>query len=282
MRLGYNTNGFAHHDVFAAVEVLAALGYESIALALDHGPLNPFAAGFEAQLTKMRALLERKNLRCVIETGARYLLDPWEKHEPTLVSADPAGRNRRIAFLRAAVDAAVALNADCVSLWSGVDRLGASRAETLHRLVGGLYEIIGYAADKNIAIGFEPEPGMVIATVADYMELAEKLNHPAFQLTLDIGHLHCQGETPIAEAIRRVGSKIVNVHLEDMRSGVHEHLLFGEGEIDFTPIFAALKDIQYSYGVHVELSRHSHAAPSVAATMMQLLRKLRENPTDVG
>ena len=45
MLLGYNTNGFAHHDPFEAIEVLAEIGYQSVAITLDHGPLNPFAAG---------------------------------------------------------------------------------------------------------------------------------------------------------------------------------------------------------------------------------------------
>ena len=44
MLLGYNTNGFAHHDPFEAIELLAEIGYKSVALTLDHGPLNPFAA----------------------------------------------------------------------------------------------------------------------------------------------------------------------------------------------------------------------------------------------
>jgi len=39
-------------------------------------------------------------LGSVVETGARYLLDPRAKHEPTFVSADPAGRTRRVAFLK--------------------------------------------------------------------------------------------------------------------------------------------------------------------------------------
>ena len=27
-----------------------------------------------------------------------------------------------------------------------------------------------------------------------------------------------------------------NVHIEDMRTGVHDHLMFGEGEIDFAEV----------------------------------------------
>ena len=43
MLLGYNTNGLAHHDPFEAIVVLAEIGYQSVAITLDHGPLNPLA-----------------------------------------------------------------------------------------------------------------------------------------------------------------------------------------------------------------------------------------------
>ena len=81
---------------------------------------------------------------------------------------------------------------------------------------------------------------------------------PQLRLTLDIGHLHCQGELPIAAQIHRWADRLANVHIEDMRAGVHEHLMFGEGEIDFAPVIQVLADIRYQGGVYVELSRHSH------------------------
>ena len=76
MLLGYNTNGFAHHDPLAAVGLLAEIGYGGVALTLDHGLLNPYGPGLDEQLAEMRGLLSRLGLRSVIETGARYLLDP--------------------------------------------------------------------------------------------------------------------------------------------------------------------------------------------------------------
>ena len=79
------------------------------------------------------------------------------------------------------------------------------------------------------------------------------------------------GETPIAAHIRQHQTRLANVHIEDMRRGVHEHLMFGEGEIDFPPVLAALAEVGYDRGVYVELSRHSHEAPEAA-------RLLRDTP----
>ena len=106
MLLAYNTNGLAHHDLIEGINLLADTGYRGIAITLDHGALNPYSDRTPAQLNDVAELLTGQNLRCVIETGGRFLLDPRIKHEPTLVSADPAGRARRGEFLCRAIDIA--------------------------------------------------------------------------------------------------------------------------------------------------------------------------------
>jgi sugar phosphate isomerase/epimerase len=59
-----------------------------------------------------------------------------------------------------------------------------------------------------------------------------------------------------------------------MRAGVHEHLKFGEGEIDFPPVIAALAEIRYDGLLSVELSRHSHEGPQAARHAYNFLRPL--------
>jgi sugar phosphate isomerase/epimerase len=138
-------------------------------------------------------------------------------------------------------------------------------------LVEGVRRTADYAAEQGVIVGFEPEPGMFVDNLTGYDELISRVNHPAVKLTLDIGHVHCQGEGPIADVIRRYANQLVNVHLEDMRRGVHEHLMFGEGEIDFAPVFVALREVDYRGGVQVELSRHSHDGASAAQRAMAFL-----------
>lgn len=274
MLLGYNTNGLAHHDLFDAVELLAEIGYRSVAVTIDHGALAPGDRRTPAQLRRLRQFLEAHRMRSVVETGARFLLDLRKKHEPTLLTADAAERRRRIAFYQHAVRCAAELRSDCVSLWSGVLHDGGDRQGAMSRLIDGLRQVLDDAAAHGVAIGFEPEPGMLIGSMTDFEELLARIDAPNLKLTLDIGHLHCQGEVPIAEQVRRWASRLVNVHLEDMRAGVHQHLMFGEGEILFPPILKALASIGYRGGVHVELSRHSHEGPSAARKACEFLRPL--------
>jgi sugar phosphate isomerase/epimerase len=270
MRLGYNTNGFAHHRLEDAIEILAELGYKSVAITLDQIALNPFEMDFPRHCERISTLLGTLGLGCVIETGARFLLDPRHKHQPTLLSARKEDRWRRRDFLRRAIDIAAELRADVVSFWSGTpDDL--ARPDLMDLLAAECIDLCAYAAPK-VRLAFEPEPGMFIDTMAKYEELHRRVNHGAFGLTLDVGHLHCQGELPIASHIERWKDRLWNVHIEDMRRGVHEHLMFGEGEMDFAPILQALKAISYDGGVHVELSRHSHDAVNTARRALAFLQ----------
>ena len=61
------------------------------------------------------------------------------------------------------------------------------------------------------------------------------------------------------------------MHIEDMRRGEHEHLMFGEGQIDFDPVIAALAESGYDGGLYVELSRHSHMGPQAARQAFDFL-----------
>jgi sugar phosphate isomerase/epimerase len=274
MRLGYNTNGCSDHPWEIALRWLADVGYRSVALTVDHHCLNPFNPGIRSEVRRMSRLLSQLNLGCVIETGARFLLDPLLKHEPTLVSTDPFGRQRRLDFLVRCVDLAAELNADAVSFWAGVRAENVAAEDADRWLVDGCRRLAGYADQRGVRLAFEPEPGMHVETFEQFRRLDTAVASPHFGLTVDIGHVHCVEPNPdVGHHLGEWISKVFNIHIEDMRRGVHEHLPFGQGEIDFKPVLRRLVDLNYSFGVHVELSRHSHAAPRVAAESFAFLQR---------
>jgi sugar phosphate isomerase/epimerase len=274
MLLGYNTSGLAHHDPFKAIELLAEIGYKSVALTLDHGPLNPFAADWDANLQRLKLVLKQAGMRSTIETGALFLLDPRQRLEPTLVSPSETDRQKRIDFLMRAVDAAAVLDSDCVSVWSGVRRDDVPDEAMLERLTESLRVVLRHATGCGVTLGFEPVPGMFIDTLKAFHRLLQWIDAPHLELTLDVGHMWCQGELPIADYISRWAQRIVNVHIEDMRAGVHEHLMFGDGEMRFAPIIEALAKAGYHGPLHVELNRHSHDGPAAARKAYDFLKPL--------
>jgi L-ribulose-5-phosphate 3-epimerase len=270
MRFGYGTNGFANHRLDDALAVIAELGYQGVALTLDHAHLDPFSPDLPDRTARVQRRLADLGLAVVVETGARYLLDPWRKHEPTLLAEE---RELRQTFLRLAVDVAADLGAEAVSFWSGVRPADLDPATSWDRLVAGCAALVEHAETRGVRLGFEPEPGMLVDDLDGYERLRADLGEPdAFGLTLDIGHCRCNEPLPVPDCVRRAGPYLVNVQIDDMRRGTHEHLEFGAGEIDFPPVLAALDDVGYRGLVAVELPRHSHAAPGVARRSLAFLR----------
>lgn len=267
--LGYGTNGFTDHPLPAALDVLEGEGYTAVALTLGHPHLDPFAPDWRAQTEALAADLRRRGMRVVVETGARYLLDPVRKHRPTLVdrNAEP-----RMVFLRRAIEIAAILDAACVSLWSGVlpDDVTLDAARVL--LDERLLELTAVAAAAGVTLALEPEPGMVVETVADALALRARIGHPAILgVTVDLGHCVVVETDGVVSALRAAGALLRNVQADDMLPHAHEHLPFGEGSLDLDAALATLRELDYRGVVAVELPRHAHAAPALARASMAAL-----------
>ena len=271
LRYSYVTNGLADHRIDDALVLLADNGYSGVGLTLDHQHLDPFAPDVAARVDHIARRADALGLAIVVETGGRFVLDPTRKHEPTLIGDD--GRERRVDFLVRAVDIAADLGARAVSFWAGVPAPGLDPAVAWDRLVAGCSSVLEAADRRDVLLAFEPEPGMLVATLDDWERLARALDDRRFGMTLDLGHCHCIEEEAVEACVRRAGDRLYNVHVEDMRRGVHEHLDFGEGTFDVAPALAALGEAHYRGLVSVELSRHSHMAHRTVPSAIAHLRK---------
>lgn len=267
----YNTNGFAFHRLDDALRLLADLGYAGVALTPDVHHLDPLSST-PAQVDALRALLERLRLSVVIETGARFVLDPARKHRPTLLD-EPEGAARRLAFLVRCADLAQSLGAPVVSVWSGRAPDGVAPAAAWERLVSGLRSLCDQAAARGVRVGFEPEPGMLVERAEDWPRLRDAVAHGTLGLTLDVGHCLALRERPAPHWIRTFAADLLVLQLDDHRAGVHDHLMFGEGEVGFADVAAAVRATGFHGPLEVELSRHSASAPETARASLAFLRR---------
>lgn len=268
MRLFYNTNGFAHHRLEDAVRILADLGYDGVSITPDVHHLDPMRAT-ASDVERLAALLDRLGLDVAVESGARYVLDPLRKHEPSLLSADGYERRRR--FYERLLAIARDLGAPLVSIWSGRPPAGVDREAGTRVLARRLEPLLDRAERVGVRLAFEPEPGMLVETLADYARLKERLD-TRLGLTIDVGHLVVNEEPPPERHLVAWRRDLLNVHLDDALPGRHEHLMFGEGALDLRAIVSALDRIGFEGPCSVELSRHSHDAVEAARGARDAIR----------
>lgn len=273
LRFAYYTNGTANHRLDDAIGLIADAGYAGVALTLDHHHLDPMADGWQTRAEVLGARLRASHLGCVIETGARYLLDPRRKHEPTLLSPTAEARARRVAFLNRATDIAAILQAEAMSFWAGVPQPGVDRHDAAAWLTDGVAAVLRHAEASGVVAALEPEPGMLIETLDDWAALQARL--PGLRLALDLGHCLVTQEREPAAAIAEFAAHIGTVAIEDMRRGDHTHLPFGEGEMDIPACLDALDAIGFTGLVCVELSRESHRAHSMVPDAIAWLKACR-------
>ena len=268
LRFAYNTNGCANHRLDDALALIADSGYAGVALTLDIHHLDPFAPDFPNQRRAVASRLRQLGLGCVVETGARFLLDPRAKHEPTLVSPQEQGRARRVEFLTRALEVAAETGADAMSFWAGVPKPGVDPVRARDWLRHGVEQVVRSAEMLGAVAALEPEPGMLVETVDDW----RGLDIAGLRLALDTGHCLVTGEREPDAAVREFAGEIATVSIEDMRRSVHVHLPFGEGDMPIPTVLGALQDVGFSKLVCVELSRESHRADTMIPAALAYLR----------
>jgi sugar phosphate isomerase/epimerase len=268
----YNTNGFPFHRLEDVLRLLAEAGYDGVALTPDVHHLDPFRSTPD-DVAALRRLLDDLALSVVVETGARFVLDPGRKHRPSLLDEPPEAA-RRLDYLRRCVDLAVALGAPVVSTWSGAGPVSLDHERAFDRLVAGLSSLCAHAEGGGVRVGFEPEPGMFVETLSGWERVRDAVSRTSLGLALDVGHCLATRECAPQDAVARHAAEIVVLQLDDHRRGVHEHLALGEGEVDWPALASALRACGWRGPLEVELSRHGADAPATARRSAQFLRRL--------
>ena len=273
-RFAYNTNGFTRHRLHDAVGMIVEAGYQGVALTPDICHLDPYADDVRAQATALAARLRAESLGCQIETGAWFVIDARAKHAPTLISPDREARERRMDFLQRCMEIAVELEAECFTFWSGARGEGVGEADAWDWLRDGTAEVVRRCEKLGLLPAFEPEPEMMVGTVAHFRRLAD--NVPGLRLALDAGHCIVTRDIEPQDAVRAYAGDIATVHLEDMKRGVHLHLPFGEGDMDVQAVLRSLESVRFAGLVCVELSADAHRAPAMVRQAMAWLQRAQQ------
>ena len=218
-------------DLPAACRHAAELGYDAIEL---------FAPGPDAVAEKTLAdLLAKHSLKlAAVGTGAG-----WVKHKLSLTSPDATVRERAIEFVKSMIDfggphGAPAIIGSMQGRWGD----GVSHDQALQWLRQSLVRLGQHAARHGVPLIYEPlnryETNLV-TTQASGVQLLEATPDANVRLLADLFHMNIE-EANIADGLRAGGRWIGHVHFVDSNRRPA-----GCGHMDYAPLIAALKSIDY-------------------------------------
>jgi sugar phosphate isomerase/epimerase len=173
---------------------------------------------------------------------------------PSFIEPDIGYRRVRIDHTRRALSLCAELGAPHITTEPGGPlALGQVRQDAIDLFVEALKPLAEHAHNEGVLLLIEPEPGLLLETTDQYLEVAERLDAPSIGLNFDVGHAYCVRED-IPRAIAKLAPHIRHYHFEDIAATrVHHHLVPGTGAIDFAEVISAIRATGYDGWLTVEL-----------------------------
>jgi sugar phosphate isomerase/epimerase len=252
MKLAYSSNAYARFTLGEAVERIASLGYRGMELMADVPHAWP-ASMTDDQIGAIRRRIDEHGLT-VSNVNAFMMNAVQDFWHPSWIEPDARRRRLRVGHTMNALTMARKLGARCVTTEPGGPlETGMSREAALDIFVEGLSEALRHAEREGVLLLVEPEPGLLVENVGQFLDLAERISSPMFGLNFDIGHFYCVGE-PLPESVKRLREFTGHYHIEDIAATrVHKHLVPGRGAIDFVSVLNAIRETGYDGWLTVEL-----------------------------
>ncbi|MFZ5833005.1 MAG: sugar phosphate isomerase/epimerase family protein [Planctomycetota bacterium] len=201
-----------------------------------------------AQRVEVRRLAEAAGLQII---GLHWLLAKTEGFY--LTSPDAETRRRTSAYLAELARLCAELGGTVMVLGSPQQRSllpGVDRKQAMDYARQVLAEALPTLESSGVVLALEPlgpQETDFMNTADEAVELARQLDSPHVRLHLDCKAMATE-PTPIPEIIRRHASMTAHFHANDPnRQGP------GFGDLDFVPIFRALKESGYGGWVSVEV-----------------------------
>jgi sugar phosphate isomerase/epimerase len=280
MHLAFSTNAYLKFPFDEAAARIAALGYEGLELLADVPHAWP--AGLLA--TQKRGILKAleqvglafSNINAFMMNAVSDQRQPY--WHPSFIEPETNYRQVRIDHTRRALLLCAELGAPHITTEPGGPLApGQSRQQAIDLFVEVLKPLAELALDLGVLLLIEPEPGLLLETSDQYLEVAERVGSPSIGLNFDVGHAYCVSED-IPRAIGKLASHIRHYHVEDIAaSRVHHHLVPGTGAIDFAEVVAAIRRTGYQGWLTVELYPFVDDPDSAARQALELLRPVVQN-----
>ncbi|MCO6453839.1 MAG: sugar phosphate isomerase/epimerase [Pirellulaceae bacterium] len=196
-----------------------------------------------------------------------------------LTSPDAEVRRRTADFLGALAEFCAELGGDLLVFGSPQQRNlmpDVTREQGLEYAADVVAACLPRLERVNVRLAFEPLAAGTtnfLRTAAETLELVRRIDSPRCRMILDCLAMSSE-PTPIPQLVRQYHEHVVHFHANDPnRQGP------GFGELDFVPIFQALRDVNFAGWVSVEVFDYKPGAERLARESIAYMRKCVEQTT---
>jgi len=175
-------------------------------------------------------------------------------HNVRLADINPRIREASVQSVKDGIDFATRLNARMVTVHLGnVAKVLLDRFYTrVHEaLLDSIKTLIDCAEAGNLFIGIENVPSTkspweeaIGDKAEELVDIIKEVKAKNVGVTFDVGHANTTGDP--AEFAAKVAPYVMNIHVHDNDGRVDQHLIIGEGNIDFLRVLSIFKKRGYS------------------------------------
>ena len=252
-------------------QIIGEAGYTGVEIAaftLVEESVNELSAQQRQQMVKD---MQNAGIKCV---RLHWLLAP-PPQGLHFTTPDTEVRQRTVAYLNDLIDFCGDLGGPVMIFGSPKQRntVGISVDEAKQYFAEGLASVADHAQERNVKILIEPldtSQTDVVNTMAEAVQIVNKINHPAIQTMFDFHNTPDETE-PFDVLVKKYYDHIYHVHVQEMDG---KHLGTGDAVTEFVPTFQLLKDLNYNKWVSLEVFDFSPGGRTIAQESMRVLKEI--------
>ena len=273
MKVSLFSTGFSNWPLERTFQAAARCGYDGV----DIGGFRPHAYA--------------PDLLSGVNGGAERILGFVQKYQVPVVSYVPENtgsphsfvfRERElndisVEYFKSTVDAAAAIEAPLVMLAINMPGFGMDREVLKRQVVEDLKVICDHAAKLDRTIILEPVTpfeGKLCCSSDDVKYFLDEVDNDHLEVCLDLACPLTCGE-PISEYWDKMPGKVREIHFIDCEPDCEDHLIPGDGSMDWPRIVNYLKRVGYDGYLALELfSRYANEPDFSAERGIEVIRGL--------
>ncbi|MFL6315252.1 MAG: sugar phosphate isomerase/epimerase family protein [Nitrososphaeraceae archaeon] len=272
MKLAFSTNAFKKYSLKESIRLIREVGYEGVEILCDVPHAYPPCLD-EEDILSIQEIISKNNIE-ISNLNAFTLYAITDVYHPSWIESDKQLRELRIQHTINCLRLAKKIGAKNISTEPGGpievgndnkynnndfknntnNKRSSYDLEALQEFfVNGIVRTSKVAEEYGVKILVEPEPGLLLQNSEQFLKFIKNINSHYVGLNFDMGHFFCVREDPAA-LIYNLAEHIGHFHLADIaHTRVHNHLIPGQGSVDFASIFKAISEINYQGFITVEL-----------------------------